>query len=274
MTYKTILVHAECDPAAAPRLATAAALARDFGATLFGVGAEMFDWATVSDPYGMMGGEWVTLLQEQMETNLIAAEAAFRSHVGETPNTWLTVRAPPAHCMAQLSRAADLIVAGGTPLNDTGVQRTAAPADLVMLSGRPVLIAPPAGGVLSAKAIVVAWKDTREARRAVADAMPFLKRADDVVVLEVCAADEVSDAQHRSLNVVQHLQRHGVNARALTKVAAPERVAVELESEAQAIGADLIVSGAYGHNRAREWMLGGVTHDLLNRPERFVLLSH
>lgn len=274
MSYKTILVHAESNPAAAPRLDTAAAVARRFDANLVGLGAEMLDWVGVSDPYGMMAADWLTVMREQMELDLTAAEARFNTHAEGARHSWLRVMDPPAQAMARLARSADLIVTGGAPLSDRTSRFTADPADLALLSGRPVLVAPPTGGDLRASQIVIAWKDSRESRRAVADALPFLKRAEDVVVMEVCDADQPGDAQYRTSDVVEHLKRHGVKARPLVKVAVPERVSIELNSEAQAIGADLIVAGAYGHNRLQEWVLGGVTYDLLHSPERFVLLSH
>jgi nucleotide-binding universal stress UspA family protein len=122
--------------------------------------------------------------------------------------------------------------------------------------------------------VVVAWKDTRESRRALADSLPFLKAAEQVTVVEVCGKDELADARIRTADVVKYLQRHGVKATAKAVSAPPDRVSAELNIAAQAIGADLIVAGAYGHTRLGEWMFGGVTYDLLHAPERFVLLSH
>jgi nucleotide-binding universal stress UspA family protein len=274
MPYKTILVHAEADLAAVPRLDAAVAVARRFDATLIGLGAETLDWVGVSDPYGVMAADWITVMQEQMEFDLEAAEAQFESRAGAVSHQWLRTMGPPARTMAGIARSADLIVAGGAPLTDRNARCTAAPADLALLSGRPVLVAPPSGGELRAKQIVVAWKDSREARRAVADALPFLKRAEEVVVMEVCDADQKGDAEYRTFDVSEHLKRHGVTSRPMVKVAAPDRVSIELNIEAEAIDADLIVSGAYGHNRLQEWILGGVTYDFLHGPERFVLLSH
>jgi nucleotide-binding universal stress UspA family protein len=274
MTFKAILVHAEPLPAAAPRLATAAALARDFGATLLGVGAEMLDWVGVSDPYGIMAADWMTVMRDQVENDLKASEKAFLSAAQGVPQEWTAMMEPPVTALSRLARGADLIVAGGAPLAHAESARAAAAVDLVMRSGRPVLVAPPQGGVLSGKKIVVAWKDTREAQRALADAMPFLTRAEEVVVMAVCTDETLDADRFGAEDVVQHLQRHGVKARAKTKVAAPEQVAVQLNAEAHALGADLIVSGAYGHSRLHEWVMGGVTYDLLHRPETFVLLSH
>ena len=274
MTFKSILTHAEPVPAAAPRLATAASLARKWDAVLVGVGAESFDWAGVSDPYGVTAGQWLAVVVEQIQADLVAAEKAFLKHASQVKHEWVSVQESPAHSMARISRSVDLILAGGAPLDDAGVYRTASPADLVMLSGRPVLIAPPTGGDLKAEHIVVAWKDSREARRAVADAMPLLIAAETVVILEVCTEDNLSYAQQHTFDVARNLIRHGVDARAKTRIAPSDRAVAELNIEAEAIGADLIVSGAYGHNRLQEMVLGGVTRDLLRHPERFVLLSH
>lgn len=274
MSYKSILVHAESLPAAARRLSVAAAMAERFDATLIGLGAEWLDPVGVSDPYGIMAADWLTVMQDQMSADLKAAETAFRAAAKGVPHEWLTFRDPPGPAMARLARGADLIVTGGAPLGDTGASRVASAVDLIMQTGRPVLVAPPTGGVLHARKVIVAWKDTREARRALADAMPFLKRAEEVVVLEACTKDNFADAQHHTAEVARHLARHGVTARALAKVSPPERFCLELNIEAQGNDADLIVSGAYGHSRLQEWVMGGVTYDLLNRPETFVLLSH
>jgi nucleotide-binding universal stress UspA family protein len=144
----------------------------------------------------------------------------------------------------------------------------------MLLSGRPVLIVPPLGGTPDFNAVVVAWKDTRESRRALADGLPFLKDADQVLILAVCDADEVDDALKQTAGVVNGLKRHGVKAGAKVVVAPSYRVATELQIAADSIGAQLIVAGGYGHSRLGEWVFGGVTHDLLHAPERFVLLSH
>jgi nucleotide-binding universal stress UspA family protein len=95
-----------------------------------------------------------------------------------------------------------------------------------------------------------------------------------VVVMEVCSHQDAAAAEVRTIAVVEGLKRHGVSAWPKVVVASPERVVVELDIEAQAIDADLIVAGGYGHSRFGEWVFGGVTYDLLHRPERFVLLSH
>ena len=107
MTYRTVLVHAESLPAAAPRLAVAAALAQDFDASLLGLGAEMFDWVGVSDPYGVTAGDWITIMREQMEVDLKTAEAAFKAAAKGVPHEWVSLMEPPAQSMSRIARGAD-----------------------------------------------------------------------------------------------------------------------------------------------------------------------
>ncbi|HEY8004602.1 MAG TPA: universal stress protein [Phenylobacterium sp.] len=269
---KSILVHVEATPETSPRLQAAVDVARMFDATLLGVGVEMLQ--TYSDPYGMLGGEWVVQLQSLIEDDLKRSEATFRAKTAGLKAEWTAVETFPALALARHARSADLIVAGGAPLGREGNYRAADTAELVMVSGRPVLVAPPKAAKFHGRAVVVAWKDTREARRALVDAMPFLKAAEEVVVVECCDKDSLVDAQANTADVVRHLRRHGVSAVGKAIAAKPDRVATELHVAAQAIGADLIVAGAYGHTRLGEWAFGGVTYDLLHAPERFVLLSH
>ena len=112
------------------------------------------------------------------------------------------------------------------------------------------------GEPLRRKNILVAWKDTREARRAVADAMPFLVHADDVLVATM-EDHERAVARSSVADVVKYLMRHGVKAR--SEVAGHERAndIDTLVGMAENMGADLIVAGAYGHSRLREWAFGG-----------------
>jgi nucleotide-binding universal stress UspA family protein len=138
----------------------------------------------------------------------------------------------------------------------------------------PVLVVPPEGGVLRARSVIVAWKDTREARRALHDAMPFLKAAEKVLVVAVCEAEEAKAALEGVREVVAGLSRHGVKADPTVVQAPADLAAARLQDEAREARADLIVAGAYGHSRLGEWIFGGVTRYLLHNPQTFLLLSH
>lgn len=274
MPVKSILVHAEPGDRCDARLACAADLARRFDALLMGVGAQQLQSAAVFDPFGMLAAEFHTALAEQLQADLAAAEQSFRRHAAGLKAEWRAIAETPTSAVARVARGADLIVAGGAPLEMVDVFKSLDVAELAITAGRPVLVAPPQAQSLKGEGVVVAWKDTREARRALADALPFLKVADRVVVLEVCDADRVEAATLHAEEVVAHLGRHGVRATSMVLAAPDDQVAAELHGQAEAIEADLIVSGCYGHSRLKEWAFGGVTKDLLRRPERFLLLSH
>jgi nucleotide-binding universal stress UspA family protein len=119
----------------------------------------------------------------------------------------------------------------------------------------------------------VAWKDTRESRRALADALPLLQRALEVVVLEVCPEQDMGCSAARVADVILGLRRHGVTARPQTAIKQGS-TADTIMAQADNMGAALIVAGGYGHSRFGEWVFGGVTRTLLEQERRFVLFSH
>jgi nucleotide-binding universal stress UspA family protein len=122
--------------------------------------------------------------------------------------------------------------------------------------------------------VLVAWKDTREARRAVCDALPLLHKAAEVIIVELAERDaDRAAAKTRVDDVAAWLVRRGINAAAIAaKVLIG--VSAQIDLIAQDEGADIIVAGAYGHTRFSEWVFGGVTRELLRRGKRCALLSH
>jgi nucleotide-binding universal stress UspA family protein len=271
--YASILVHVEPLPAGDARLQVAVDLARDLDARLIGLGAETLEpYPTVEPLTGYAVGEWLVLLQEQVNNDLKAAEKAFRQAASGLDCEWRSAQDFPTRALARNARAADLLVA--SPPGPGNGSRAVDPEELVMTAGRPVLLAPPDAKALRGETVVVAWKDTRESRRATADALPLLRRAGEVIVQAVCETDDDDCTGYQTADVAAALKRHGVNARAAVVNARPAAVGEALRTAAEAAGADLIVAGAYGHSRAREWVFGGVTYDLIHRPPCFVLLSH
>jgi nucleotide-binding universal stress UspA family protein len=271
-TYATILVHAEPGLASSHRVEAAALLARSLDARLIGLGAETFDPAPYSGAFmGYAGGEWVGLVQEQITKNLTAAEAAFRRDAAGAETDWRTIEDYPHRALTNTAHAADLIVV--SPKGERGDLQSADPADVVMAAGRPVLVVPEGRSHLVGMNVVVAWKNTPECRRALTDALPFLQRADQVIVVAVVKPDTADIATFETDDVVANLKRHGVEARPVVTSIDHASVEDEIERVAGLNGADLIVAGAYGHSRLREWAFGGVTDSFLHRPRCFVLLS-
>jgi nucleotide-binding universal stress UspA family protein len=274
MTIAAILVHVHAAPETRGRLECAAALARRFDATLIGVGAQMIPPLAVDyGPYSLQG-DWYEVVGKAVQDDLTRAHAAFDAASVDLkkPTIWESGIQLPAAALACASRAADLIVAGAAPGWRENLYADAAVGELVVTSGRPVLVAASTRPTSIGERIVLAWKDTREARRALSDAMPFFERAKEVLVLEVCSKDEVADAELRTADVVSALVRRGIAARA--SVVPGGDAGKEILRQADAFDAGLVVAGGYGHNRLGEWVFGGVTRDLIGQHTHHVLLSH
>lgn len=272
MTFKTILVHAQAN--AEPRLKAAVALAKGHGARLIGLGAEMYEPLAFTDPYGFANAEWLTLMREQIEKDLDLSQQAFERCAAGIDHEWRRIVDLPTPTLARVARAADLIVAGGLPHADRAGYRSTNLGELIVTAGRPVLVVPPSGGELAGKRVVLAWKDTREARRAALDALPLLTRAEAVTVLAVAPEDQIESVQFQSAEVAAWLQRHGARAEAKVVAGFDDEAGPQIELQAATAEADLIVAGGYGHNRFTEWLLGGVTRTLLTDATQFVLFSH
>ncbi|MFZ5780593.1 MAG: universal stress protein [Pseudomonadota bacterium] len=180
---------------------------------------------------------------------------------------------PLAERIAQEARRADLLVIG---LRDADARRDETRdvdlPDLVMQAGRPVLLVPETGAASVCERALVAWKDTREARRAVADALPLLAEAGRVTVVEIADRGAATEARQGVADVVCWLAHHGIEAEG--RIVDAERAnAFQLEDIARSIDADLIVAGAWGYSRDQRWVMGGITSALIGGTRRCALLS-
>ena len=123
------------------------------------------------------------------------------------------------------------------------------------------------------QSVLVAWKGTREAANALRNALPVLRLAQRVSLVEVGEAPDRAAGDDSLMSAKAWLESHGIEVWAHRELALGG-VGAQLLSRAAAIGADLIVCGGYGHSRLREWMLGGVTRHLLEHMNVPVLFSH
>lgn len=215
--------------------------------------------------------------RKQIAKQLQAAEAEFRAtlqgRVGRLEWRPRTTMSMLADHLAHEARSADLVVVGvDRSVSAFDPTRQLDVRDLVMQVGRPVLIVPKAAAGTTFDRVLVGWKDTREAQRAIADSLPLLARAKHVTVAGIAAKEELADVRTQITEVVGWLKHHGIDAQPIAETARGSH-ANELSAVADELGADLIVAGAYGHSRQREWMLGGVTSDLLLRADRCSLVS-
>ena len=276
MTYAAIMVHVQPEDAAQPVLDCAGSLAAAFDATLIGLGVEMIPPLASGGYLAGVSLELLDALQADIDKNIAKAKRRFDAAGAglAKPTIWKSGTDMPGQATSRASRAGDLIVAGGPPRKGRmDTHRQVSVADLVIASGRPGLMVPSGARPLSAKRVLLAWKDTREARRAMTDALPFFRRAEAVLVLDACAKDDRVDAEIRTAEVVEALRRHGVSADAKI-IATPHDGGQEIQRQAGLMGADLIVAGGYGHSRLGEWIFGGVTQALLDQHQFHVLFSH
>lgn len=145
--------------------------------------------------------------------------------------------------------------------------------EIVMNIGRPELLVPTGMEEMKFDTMLIGWKDTRATRRAVSDAIPFMKLAKQVIVAQIAPENEMARAEQVCKDVVTWLKRHDIAARSLV-TASTGADSNRLAALAQEVKADMLVAGAYGHARIREWALGGVTADLLLHPITATLISH
>lgn len=278
MDYQNILVHLDASKAMPQRIETALQVAKRFNARLTGLfnvfqpAVEPLSMITKPPEYRYASEKLRAEYQE-------AEEAMFRKALARAgvEGDWQFSRLPPNLAMPRAARLADLVIAGQYDKDDPeSFIADQFIENLVLSCGRPVLLVPYAGSFPQVGGTVcVAWDGSREASRAVHDALPFLVRAGKVIIFSINASAENDGLRIDGDQIAATLARHGA------KVAIEEVDGVHdisngnlLLSRAADFGADMIVMGCYGHARWRELFLGGVTRTILQSMTVPVLMSH
>ncbi len=271
MNIRSILLNVDPDNVDSSSFRYAVDLAGYFGAELIGLAAEYPALPTTFGPDGgAVSYEIYENERQDISRRLEAAGARFRSLAPSRLNPqWRAYLAEPVPCLVSAAGAVDLIVTG--PATRTTSDRPL-PVDvgaLVLAAGRPVIDVGDGAERTGIERIVIAWKDTREARRAVADALPILMRAKEIFAITIGEGDYKVEKDSLG-DLVGWLARQGVFAGAEVI----ENGKLQVAGAALARGADLIVSGAYGHGRVQQWLFGGVTRSLLEANTLNRLFSH
>ena len=218
--------------------------------------------------------DMMTQQRRQSDKAVAAAKNALLSaaEAQGVATEWVQADGDPRAIAIRHARHADLIMVSQSEPGKRSANGYDLAEELVLASGRPVLAVPYVGNYPKAgKLVMVAWNGTREATRAVHDALPILEKAKRVIVFSV----NPKEAEHISgAEIAQHLTRHGVKAEAHHTVAPDLEVGDALLSSLSDYGADMLVMGAYGHSRLREFALGGATRHLLGHMTAPVLMSH
>lgn len=281
MAFRSILVNLDNGKHARARIAAAAALAIEHDAHLVGLAST--GWVLVpADINGSLGlGAYQAAAMRELQEIAQSCVNDFRQQVerlGVLSHEERIEIGYPADAMPRAARYCDLAVVTQTDPDDDYVLRTPHLAEDVLLqSGRPLLVLPYAGERTAAPAnrILVGWNGSREAARAMQDALPLLCKAASVEVAVFETPEDV-DVEHGDVpgaDIGLWLARHGVKVD-VRYVATGISAGEALLSHAADMGAELIVAGGYGHARLREAVLGGVTRTLLRSAPVPVLLSH
>jgi nucleotide-binding universal stress UspA family protein len=273
---RQILVHVDGSPASGVRLDAARALAVQHGASVQALFAVTPMIALSPLGYSPVA-DYAALLSEYERERRTAAKAQFDGHAGNDGRLqWLESDAEPIWAVSRAALCADLLVLGQrdptTPSN--------LPADFVesvlMQSGKPALVLPYVQSTApSGRVALVAWKNSRESARALADALPLLAKAEQV---HVALWPEPEGVAAPEPDPVAFLRRHGIQAQRQVQPRLDRKVAHQLGelllSLASDLDADLLVMGCYGHGRAREWVMGGVSRTVLSSMTLPVLMAH
>jgi nucleotide-binding universal stress UspA family protein len=281
MSYKDLLVGLDSDASARERIEIAAALAERFAAHL--VGLYPLPMPEAPRHFGYYDPALLNPFFEELRAR--ARDAADKTrevfeHIASLHGVSAEWREIPEGADADPAvhaRYADLAILGQLdPDSGEPDMIRPRPEQVTLASGRPILVVPYAGNFPNlGRRVVIGWNASREAARAVNDAMPLLTAAEIVSILTIDPRE--GPRAHGELpgaDISLHLARHGVKAEIERTVSADLPVGEVLLSRAADLGADLLVMGAYGHSRARELLLGGATRSLLRSMTLPVLMSH
>jgi nucleotide-binding universal stress UspA family protein len=277
MSYKTILVHLTDQRRTEAMLEPTIQLATRYSSHLKGLHVD----AIMAEPplsftYAT-SGLGPAAAEDRANGEAIAAIFTRMTAPGPCVAEWQQLKVPQGDLVSVVlehGRTADLIVAGQVNPDWALSPVLDFPERLALESGRPVLVIPYVGRYPRiGRNVVIAWKAGRETTRAVFDALPLLKGAENVHILEVIGrADEESLGADTSL--AASLARHGIKPTIRTSIAPDISVGDEILSRLSDLDADLLVMGAYGHSRMRELVFGGVTRHIARHMTVPTLLSH
>ncbi len=260
MTIKTILVVLSGVAGDETRLAAALLLGARFDASIAALHVKPSPVIVTGGMNGEIPASLIEAQQEQIDKTAAAIEASAKAQAGRVGSKiiWRCEEGNEVSVAGVHARYVDLVVAA------PDVAR-----DLVFVSASPVLVVPDGTTPNGLRHAVIAWNGSREAARAVRDALPLIQviGSADVLVVD-------PPTQEIGADIARLLASHGIKVEVRERLSNGADVGGLLVDETRAAGADLLVMGAYGHSRLREWVLGGATEEVLESARVPVLLSH
>jgi nucleotide-binding universal stress UspA family protein len=268
ISFAALMVHVDVDRDSEQRVELAVALADRFQAALIGVAGCALWPAFAAGDVGLTKSNQYDFQKAMARFEQTGKKFRARGHCLKQIE-WRSMLEPPGELLLREARAADLLIIGRRRIGDEHD-----PGMILLRAGRPILLVPDTAAPLGLRRVVVAWKDTRECRRAVRDALPLLQEAKEVLLVEVGEHESHSQAKKNLADVAAYLVRHRVIVADEMWRQPRGSVAAELFQLVQEERADLIVAGGYGHSRLGEWIFGGVTRELLAASPVCCMLSH
>lgn len=276
--WKNVLLHAapESVPGASASASYAASLAAAYGADLTALAFAI----RIPTPFGLRTGVDRGAIDQHQAALKLGAEQSIATAKRLAQKTSVKFDDRIENCLAveaasvfaKYARLADLTVIG-SGLDPSGENLELVEAALFK-SGRPVLVVPETGvSDFKCDTVAVAWNDTAQSARAMADAMPIIEKAKSVHVISVTDDDKLQSMMP-SIEVGKYLAAHGVSATVSDTLADGKSVDEAIIAKAQEVGTDILVMGAYGHSRLREMILGGATSGILHSCPIPALMSH
>jgi nucleotide-binding universal stress UspA family protein len=263
------------DPTPVSVVDDAVSFASSFGCHITAIACE----AHVQVPGSFLGGSFVgDIAAGEAHRSLKNAQALLAAFESSAEKAGIPHQTVLERCLThqvparfvEYARLRDLTITSVSESYDQWYSET-----IIFESGKPTLVLPesPRAKPFDPKTVVVAWDFSRAAARAVADAIPLLEKATHVRIVTV-TNEKIFDSKHSAEELAKNLSRHGIDV-VLDKVDAAGRAISEvLEAHVASCNADILVMGAYGHSRFREFILGGATKSMLSKPPIPILFSH
>jgi nucleotide-binding universal stress UspA family protein len=279
MAFHTILAVLSSVSDVDPVTQAVAGFAASADIHVIGCHGEPSQFVVLSAPIDVPDAATIAALYEQADARMKEIGDAF-GKACETAGLsyeWRPVRSPGGDSAISAlvsARASDLVIV--RQANRDANEDMATNIDALLFEGgRPVLFLPPSGELATPiKRILIAWDGSREASRAAHDALPLLKAASavEIVVIDPDKLPDI-DTPLAGTDIAGSLSRHGIHANVTTASKGSNSTAQAIMAQAKASNADLVVMGAYTHQRLREWLFGGVTRAFIENAPVAVLMS-
>ena len=275
MSIKSILLHMDNNGRSKSCLDAALSLADRFDAHVTGLAnrlpAYIPAYAAAQIPPEVFTN-FDAAQASMLKTSKAEFEDAFKIASRISRCNWEVGEGDLANTIATRSRYHDLIILRQETDNSSMNGYENIPDEIILAAGRPVLIIPYINhGEAFGKSILVAWDNSRESARAVNDAMPFLKHADNV---NIFSGNPKVDEEVPAAQLARYMSEHGIKPEVNRTIASNISIGDMLLNDVADNGHDMIVMGGYGHQRLREMLLGGTTRHILQHMTVPVLFSH